>query len=86
MIHELPAIERFSKGVSQLVIGVDMGDSQLLTSHLISNKEKIDSHVFHATVENRIRTDVSSTDIVTVDDRGFRNLDSKLRDEITEPV
>ena len=52
---------------------------------LISNKEEINSNMFHATMKDGICTDICGTDIVAVDNRSDRHLYPKLLEEVANP-
>jgi hypothetical protein len=48
---------------------------------MIPNKVKINGNVFHAGVENRIYTEMSSTNIVTHNDRRLLQRDTKFSEK-----
>ena len=69
MIMKLFTGEGLGEGISELVLGVDVCNPELITSYLIPDKKEVNGNMFHATMEDGVGTDIGGTNIVIIDDR-----------------
>ena len=62
-----------------------MNNSKSMILDLTTNKVVVKRNVFHTRMENRICTEIGSTDVITVDCRGGWKRNAKFREKRTYP-
>jgi 5-formaminoimidazole-4-carboxamide-1-beta-D-ribofuranosyl 5'-monophosphate synthetase len=66
--HKTNSRERFNEKISKLISGGHISNMKSAVSNLITYEVEVDNNMFYSRVKNRIETQLSSFNIVIIND------------------